>query len=785
VAKVAHGVAETVPRLWIVAQCVRRRSAHHRLFASAHTSSIEWLGTVAFAGVDWQGLHEGEQLAHLTVEPAHEARFAPLPDGLEPRARYAIGVERLFAHQRDAWEAARGGAHVCVTTGTASGKTLAFNLPVLDALAREPKLRALYLYPTKALAQDQFRTLSTLGAPGVRPAIYDGDTPVDRRAQVRRWANVILTNPDMLHVGILPSHDRWRDVLANLRYVVVDEAHVYRGVFGSHVANVLRRLRRLARIYGGEPQFLLASATIANPGELGNALIADPVVVVGRDGAPRAERTVVLWNPPLVDAELGLRGSSLAEAAKLQAAFVERGLRTLTFAKSRKAAELIHRFTAERLGDDARLSPYRAGYTALQRREIERRLAEGDLLGVSATNALELGIDVGLLDCVVSVGFPGTVASLRQQWGRAGRRGAGLGVLVATEDALDQFFMREPAALLGRRVESAILDHANPRVLAAHVRAAAYEAPLTDADGELLGAEALAAARCDPELRATRSGYVWAGREHPAARVSLRATDTEPFTIVDGETGDVLGVVERSRAYSTVHDGAVYLHLGESYLVRELDLLDGRAVVVPFAGSWYTQAQKETATAIAEPRRVERRLGLDLSFGIVEVTEQVVGYERKTISSQERIELLPLDLPETTFTTEAIWFSPEPAQLAGLERMPTLLATLHAAEHALIALLPLWAMCDRWDIGGLSTNLHQQTGRPTVFVYDGHEGGVGIAERGFEQFEGWVADTAAMIAGCPCSGGCPSCVQSPKCGNLNDLLDKAGALTLLRRLRPS
>jgi DEAD/DEAH box helicase domain-containing protein len=730
----------------------------------------------------WENLLSGEELAYLGTEPERDARFAPLPEELAPAARAAVGVERLYTHQRAAWDAASRGEHVMVTTGTASGKTLAFNLPVLDAIARDPKTRALYLYPTKALAQDQFRTLAAYRLPALRPAIYDGDTPTEQRRQIRRGANLILTNPDMVHVGVLPNHDRWGDVLANLRYVVVDEAHVYRGVFGSHVANVLRRLRRLARIYGSEPQLLLASATISNPGELAAALLGTHATVVGDDAAPRAERTIVLWNPPLLDADLGLRGSALAEAAKLQASFVERGLRTLTFAKSRKAAELIHRFTAERLGDDRHLSPYRAGYTPQQRREIERRLAEGDLLGVSATNALELGIDVGLLDAVISVGFPGTVASLRQQWGRAGRRGSGLAVLVASEDALDQYFMREPQTLLGRRVEAAILDHANPRVLAGHVRAAAYEAPLTEADADLLGPEALVAARTDPKLRATPAGFVWAGREHPAAQVPLRSADADSFAIVDASTGTLLGLVERARAYSTVHEGAVYLHLGESYLVRELDLVAMHAVVEPFSGNWYTQAKKETMTNIVAPYRTERRLGLELAFGEIEVTEQVVAYERRTVSSQERIELVPLVLPETSFTTEAIWFLPKPHQLAELEEMPRLLGTLHAAEHALIALLPLWAMCDRWDIGGLSTNIHPQTGRPTVFVYDGHPGGVGITERGFDEFEGWVADTAALIRGCPCHDGCPSCVQSPKCGNLNDMLDKAGALTFLERL---
>jgi DEAD/DEAH box helicase domain-containing protein len=618
--------------------------------------------------------------------------------------------------------------------------------------------------------------------PRLRPAIYDGDTPTEQRWQIRKWANAILTNPDMVHVGLLPNHERWGEVLANLRYVVVDEAHVYRGVFGSHVANVLRRLRRMARIYGSEPQFLLATATIANPGELAGELLGAPATVIGADAAPRAERTVVLWNPPLLDAELGLRGSALAEAAKLQAGFVERGLRTLTFAKSRKAAELVHRFTAERLGDDSRLSPYRAGYTAEQRRGIERRLAEGDLLGVSSTDALELGIDVGLLDVVISIGFPGTVASLRQQWGRAGRRGHGLAVLVGTEDALDQYFMREPDKLLGRRVEAAILDHANPRVLAAHVRSAAYEAPIDDADTASLGGEAVALAALDPELRRTPRGFIWAGTTTPAARVALRSADPDSFTVVDRSTGSVLGHVERSRVYSTVHEGAVYLHGGESFLVHALDEAVLRAVVEPFSGDWYTQPKRETETTVLGPLREERRAGLDLVFGDVEVTDRVVGYERKTIASQERIELVPLDCPPQTFATEAIWFCPEPGQLAGLDEMPRLLSTLHAAEHALIAMLPLWAMCDRWDIGGLSTNLHPDTGKPTIFVYDGHPGGVGITERGFEQFEGWVADTARMVASCPCADGCPSCVQSPKCGNLNEMLDKAGAATLLRRL---
>jgi DEAD/DEAH box helicase domain-containing protein len=737
--------------------------------------------------VGWQSLLEDEEVVYRGLEPAREARVEPVPDDLDPRLASALagsGITELFRHQAETWEAARRGENVVVTTGTASGKSLAFNLPVLDALAREPKTRALYLYPTKALAQDQLRALTELRVNGVKPAIYDGDTPADRRWQIRKWSNLILTNPDMLHVGVLPHHGRWGDVLHNLRYVVVDEAHVYRGVFGSHVANVLRRLRRLARIYDAEPQFLLASATIANASNLAAALTGKPATVVSEDSSPRAEREVAIWNPPLLDPELGQRASPLGEAARLLSQLVSQELRTICFTKSRKAAELIHRFASERvdIATARRLAPYRAGYTPEQRREIERRLVEGDLLGVTATDALELGIDIGLLDCAISVGFPGTVASLRQQWGRAGRRGRGLAVLVASEDALDQFFAREPEALLSRRVEAAILDHANPRILEPHVLAAAFEAPLDADDAATLGQAALDRAADLPELDHVAAGYVWKGRDYPAARISLRSGDTDAFTVVDAESGTLLGLVERDRAFSTVHEGAVYLHLGEQYVVESLDL-DGRvALVASAAVDWYTQVKKETEMAIEASERSERKLGVDLHFGRVSVTEQVIAYARKSVRDGSTIDVVPMLMPETTFETEAIWFCPEPEHLAELERMPVLLGTLHAAEHALIALLPLWAMCDRWDIGGLSTNIHFQTGRPTIFVYDGHAGGVGITSRGFDSFESWVADTTRLLARCPCASGCPSCVQSPKCGNLNEPLDKAGARTLLERM---
>jgi DEAD/DEAH box helicase domain-containing protein len=548
-------------------------------------------------------------------------------------------------------------------------------------------------------------------------------------------------------------------------------------------------MRRICQHYGSDPTFICSSATIANPRELAEGLTGRPFELVEKNGAPRGEKFFLFVNPPVVNAQLGIRRSYLAEARRVSLEFLRHNLQLILFAQSRLAVEILTTYLKDAFhgppGAADVIRGYRGGYLPNRRREIERGLREGQVRAVVSTNALELGIDIGALDCAISVAFPGTVSSLRQQWGRAGRREHGVAVLVASEDALDQFFMRDPEALLSRTVEAAILDHANPRVLDGHVLSAAFEGPIDEADAATLGPEALERAAVLPELKHTGAGWIWAGTDYPAARVGLRSGEPESFTVIDRETGSVLGLVERSRAYSTVHEGAVYLHLGEQHLVRALDLEARTALVSSAAADWYTQAKKETQTAIVEPLRAEPRLGLELFFGRVSVTEQVVAYQRKSISGGDTLETVPLDLPETSFETEAVWFSPTTRQLEGLEEMPKLLSSLHAAEHSLIALLPLWAMCDRWDIGGLSTNVHFQTGRPTIFVYDGHAGGVGIIERGFDRFEGWVEDTARMLAGCPCSAGCPSCVQSPKCGNLNEFLDKAGALLLLRRLLPS
>ena len=744
----------------------------------------------------WTDLLASGRADERLVREAHEADrppiLAPLPEGLHPKlldALQAQSIDALYAHQVEAVHAAMAGDFI-VTTGTASGKSMCFNLPTIHHLLGSPTARALYLYPTKALAQDQARALHRFGLHrAIRPAIYDGDASREERAAARRRANIVLTNPDMLHVGILPNHAAWADFLHRLDVVVVDEAHVYRGVFGSHVGNVLRRLRRLAP----NARFFMASATIANPQELAERLTGlDDIALVENDGSPKARRRIAMWNPPLEDEALGIRRSALGEAADMIVRLVKEGARTICFIKSRKAVELTAKLVADKLRDAEphladTVAPYRAGYTPQQRRELEQRLVSGELRAVITTDALELGIDIGALDACVVVTFPGTVASLRQMWGRAGRRGRGLAVYIAGEDALDQFFCRHPDEFLDRPVESAILDHENEQIHFQHLLCAAHEAPITPEDMDTLGPRVLTHARTLQEagaLREDRAGrFVLAAPEdYPAARVSLRSASPDNFAVVDVSQGEVLGNVEASRAFTTVHEGAVYLHQGRSYEVVELDLEMRRALVRPFNGAWYTQPKKETDTWIEELLDQKEFMGVKLSFGKVSVSETVLAYQRKALPSHEVMDLQALDLPQTSFSTQALWYE-LPAPICK-DEFPSehLLGALHAAEHSQIAVLPLLAMCDRWDIGGLSTNAHPQTGVPTIFIYDGHPGGVGITRQGFLNFDLLVGDAHRLVTECPCESGCPSCVQSPKCGNLNEPLSKAGSAEIMHRM---
>lgn len=692
-----------------------------------------------------------------------------------------------------------------VATGTASGKSLAYLAPVLSALAdgaEAPNGRgatALYLAPTKALAADQRRAVRELAAPlgnAVRAAVYDGDTPVEEREWVRQYANYVLTNPDMLHRGILPAHPRWSSFLRALRYVVIDECHTYRGVFGSHVAQVLRRLRRLCARYGSDPVFLLASATSSDPATAASRLTGTRVIEITDDASPRGEVVFALWEPPLTDlrGEKGapVRRTATAETADLLTDLVVQGVRTVAFVRSRRGAELIAVIAQERLAavDRSlvrRVAAYRGGYLPEERRALERALHSGELLGLAATTALELGVDVSGLDAVLITGYPGTRASLWQQAGRAGRSGQGaLAVLIARDDPLDTYLVHHPEALFRQPVEATVLDPDNPYVLAPHLCAAAAELPLTDADLELFGPAThdlipqLEAAKL---LRRRATAWHWTRRERASDLTDIRGGGGRPVQIVEASTGRLLGTVDEGAAHTAVHEGAVHLHQGRTYLVKHLDLEDSAALVEEANPPFSTTARDTTSISILETETEIPWGSARLCFGSVEVTNQVVSYLRRKLITGEVLGEAKLDLPPRTLRTRAVWWTVTEDQLDEARINPEILGgALHAAEHASIGLLPLFATCDRWDIGGVSVPLHPDTLLPTVFVYDGHPGGAGFAERAFHTARAWLTATRDAIAACECEAGCPSCIQSPKCGNGNDPLHKRGALRLLTRL---
>ncbi len=746
----------------------------------------------------------GNPLTHVAELPAQRADTTAWPDWTPSTLVTALdaqGIELPWAHQTRTAELAAGGNHVVVSTGTASGKSLGYQLPVLTALHDDPRATALYLSPTKALGADQLRAVGNLIHDNplreAHPASYDGDTPAEIRQWVRENARWIFTNPDMLHVGILRSHQRWARVLRHLRYVVVDECHAYRGVFGSHVALVLRRLRRLAQFYGADPVFVLCSATSADPAASASRLIGAPVVAVTEDGSPRGARTVALWEPPLsamVTGENGapVRRTATSEAAKIMAALVAEGARTLTFVRSRRSAELIALDARRVLAETApelqeRVAAYRAGYLAEDRRELEQSLSQGTLLGAASTNALELGVDIAGLDAVVIAGFPGTVASFWQQAGRAGRRLQGsLVVLVATDDPLDTYLVHHPQALLDRPIEATITDPYNPYILGPQLLCAAMELPLTELEVSEFRADEVLADLAEQGLIRRRPGTRGAGARwhitahtHPHDDVDVRGGLGSPVAIVDAETGRLLGTADAGRAPATLHTGAVHLHQGETYLVDELDL-EGGVAFVNEVDPGFTTSSRQITSITLEGVIEERVFGAVIAASAqVAVTNQVVGYLR-TLVTGEVLDQVELDLPAHTLHTKAVLYTVAPRLLTAAdisdEQLP---GALHAAEHAAIGMLPLVAGCDRWDIGGVSIAEHPDTGAPTVFVYDGQPGGAGFAERGFAQLTDWLAATLSVIRSCACQDGCPSCVQSPKCGNGNSPLEKDAAARLL------
>ena len=744
--------------------------------------------------------NNGASLTHVVQLPERDGKTAPWPDWTPPLLRErlaATGIAAPWRHQVVAANRAWAGEHTVVATGTASGKSLAYQLPVLSALLADPRATALYLAPTKALAADQRRSLTALDLPDIRAAGYDGDTSREERAWVRHHSRLVLTNPDMLHFGILPGHRGWATFLRRLRFVVIDECHAYRGVFGSHVAHVLRRLRRLA---APDVTVLLASATSGDPAGSARQLTGLPVHAVTDDTSPRGPVVFGMWEPPLLpsivdstdDGDLpGVpqrRRSAIRETADLLTDAVSGGVRTMAFVRSRRGAEVVAATAARELDEVAaglgsRVAAYRSGYLPEERRQLERQLRDGTLLGIATTNALELGVDVTGLDAVIMCGYPGTRASLWQQAGRAGRRQqAALALLVARDDPLDSYLVHHPEALFDRPVEATVLDPTNPYVLGPQLCAAAAERALTDADLDVFGGEP---ARIAAEglvrsgaLRRRPTGLYWTHPGQPD--IDLRGTGGLPVSVVESATGRLLGTVDAASAPYLIHPGALHLHQGVSYLVDDLDLVDGLALVRAANPDWTTHAREVTSLSVSSVRSLRDAGPVGLFFGEVEVTHQVVSYQRRRMGSGEVIDTRPLEMPVQQLSTAAVWFTISARTLAeaGL-RAADVPGALHAAEHAAIGLLPLIATCDRWDIGGLSTADHADTEAPTVFVYDGQPGGAGFAERAYDTAVAWLTATRQAIAECRCSDGCPSCVYSPKCGNGNSPLHKAGAVKVL------
>jgi DEAD/DEAH box helicase domain-containing protein len=737
---------------------------------------------------------------HVEHIPGRAGREVPWPRWVPAElvgALAARGIRAPWSHQAVTASHARAGRNVIVSTAAASGKSLGYLVPALTAVLEGETV--LYLTPTKALAADQLAWIRSLSLPGVPAASLDGDSTTAERAWARSHARYLLTTPDMLHCALLPGHARWSGFFSRLRYVIIDECHEYRGVFGSHVGQVLRRLRRVVAHHAGpgqppRPVFMLASATVGSPGACARLLTGLDAEEVTEDGSPRGPLAFALWEPPLTDARgqagARLRRTVTAQAADLLARLVAENVQTLAFIRSRRGAEAIALAARRSLDADepatAKVAAYRSGYLAEDRRDLEAALNEGRLLGLATTTALELGINITGLDAVLIAGWPGTWASLWQQAGRAGRAGqSAAAVLIARDDPLDTYLVRHPETLLSHPVEATVLDPDNPYVLAPHLCAAAAELALTERDLDIFGPSA-------PQVidELTRSGRLrkrpagwYSLRRHAAAAASLRGAGLAPVLVVEEATGRLVGTVDEPSAPLLVHEGAVYLHQGESYLVRRLDLADRAALVEPGDPGYTTTAREVTQVEIHRELRQMSWGQAELHFGEVQVTRRVAGFTRRRADTGAPLGDTPLDLPSRQLITRAVWWTisagrREELAAGGID----LGGAAHAAEHAAIALLPLFATCDRWDIGGVSADLHPATGQLTVFVYDGYHGGAGFAERGFQAAGDWLRASRQAIMSCGCEAGCPGCVQSPRCGTGNHPLSKRGAVALLDAL---
>ncbi len=735
-------------------------------------------------------LDDDGRLVHLEHFPARSARFAELAQPLPAAVISALPHERFFTHQAQAIDLIRSGQSVAIATGTASGKSLCYQVPIAEAASESNgRSTSLLLFPTKALAHDQLRSFTNLGVDDIIASTFDGDTPREQRTWVRVRANTILTNPEMLHGSILPSHGQWTSFLRRLQFVVIDELHVLRGVFGTHVSHILRRLLRVANHYGAKPTFVFTSATIGEPAKLASELCGLDVECVDDDGSPAGPRAFALVNPPLVDEAAGIRTSTTSETATAIASLVKGGHRTIAFAQSRKGTELIAGDVRRRVGSTLAdgVRSYRGGYLASERREIEEELSNGTVTAVIATNALELGIDIGELDACVLSGFPGTIASMWQQAGRAGRSGqASLTMLIAGDDQLDQWLMAHPDQVFSRPPEPAVINVTNPFIADPHLACAAYELPLGHDDRhwwpDVLDDSVRRLVLDDRCVTRQRNGEpvaLWSGSGRPSRGIGLRSGSAHEFRIVN-EDGELVGTVDEERAPRLVHAGAVYLHRGETWRVASYNADELIAIVTRTDDDEYTQPQSTTNISVLDCDRHQKVGPLDLSLGAVEVIHHVTGYQRRERRSRKVMAHVGLDLAPQRLVTRAFWYTVpnELCEQAGVVAH-ALPGSLHAAEHAMIGMLPLFTICDRWDVGGVSTAMHADTGQPSIFIYDGCPGGTGIAELGFEVADRHLEATLNLLRACGCNVGCPSCIVSPKCGNGNEPLDKDGAMALL------
>ncbi|MER3500666.1 MAG: hypothetical protein C4295_04155 [Candidatus Fervidibacterota bacterium] len=738
--------------------------------------------------------YRGQIVATLFV-PAREPVFADPQQPLHPlltEALKRVGIERLYQHQAQAADAARKGENVAIFTPTASGKTWCYNLPVLDTLLRDLNARAFYLFPTKALAQDQLRKLQELGLTNQVPSgTYDGDTPQEIRRWVRERCRLVLTNPDMLHVGILPHHQLWAPFFRHLRFVVIDELHTYRGIFGIHFSYILRRLRRICRLYGSEPVFICTSATLGNPEEALRHLVGLPFRIIAGDTSPMPAKTLVFWNPPFLDLEAGIRARASTEAVWLMVKLLSEGIRTIAFTKSRLGTELLLRYVREQLAHEwldhlrDKVMSYRAGYLPEERREIERKLFSGELLGVIATSALELGIDVGELQAAILVGYPGTIASTWQRAGRAGRQREGLVILVATANPVDQHIVHNPDFLL-QGAEPIAVSPRNPYIAAAHLMCAAYELPLSEVDREFFGDlfDPLVARMEEQGIISKGERKFWLLRQRPHDDISIRSVTADEFQIINRATGAGLGTVERWRAFRSLYPGAIYLHMGDTYFAEALDLTKRIAYVQPTVADYYTVPLEQKDNEVLRVWEQKPLQGGTAFLGEVKVREQVIGFKRLRLFTDEVLSAEVLDLPPEEFETVGLWFCVDEPIVTELDEHEFhLMGSLHASEHTAIALMSLVVSADPDDVAGISyAPWHPDTHQPTVFIYDGFPGGAGFSEAAFERLEELLERTLETIINCPCKAGCPSCVQSPRCGSENRPLDKWGAAYLLARL---